>query len=511
MTGFLASRHVVWRDEVGALTVATHARSWGDLMQSLHTEAHPIVWYAILRIGHGLTQSPVVLPAAAFVIAALAAFLILRYAPFPIWARLLIVFGAFVGHEYSVIARNYGVGVLLMICACIAFHRRNDRRWVLSLILVLLANTSVHAALSALVILLVWSINLVHDRKSLSRAGLTASIGAIALVVAGVAFAVLSSRPSPNMAYAFGPAQFTSSAFMRALAIDPGGGLRGASLANIAAAGELPWARLHIDPGIITRLIVDLSLISVAIGLRHNRACLIGLIAAIIGFEILFSVVYTGSLRHQGILTFLIISLCWIAADKATRSAKPDSRRSIALGMLPLLAFQTLALPVIIRRELLHPGSSSKALAQLIKANPRYRSAILIGEPDFVMEPLQYYVRNPIYFPRERTFGSRVYFDSANWRGRHLTLGSLVDVADSLACVSGRIVLVSIRNPQVLTDTSGEASVAYGGRFKWNAEDRLKLLRRATRVDSLFISTSDENYNVFEISPDQGSHCARSK
>lgn len=511
LTTFLAVNHVMWRDEVGALTVATHARSWADLMQQLHTEAHPILWYAILRVGYALTHSSLVLPGAALVVAALTAFLILRYAPFPIWARLLIVFGAFLGHEYSVIARNYGIGVLLMVCACILFRRREDRPLLVGLTLVLMANTSLHAALSALVILLVWALDSLGNRRSVSSSNRWVSVAAMALVVAGVAFAVLSSRPSSNMAYAFRAGAFGLSAFVRVLVIDPGAGLRGASLANIAAAGEIPWTRLHLDPVIITRLIVDISLISVAVGLWRNRACFIGLIAAILGFEVLFSAVYTGSLRHQGILTFLIISLCWIASDGAERLGSDGRRRSIAFGMLPLLTFQTIALPVIVRRDLLHPISSSKSLAQLIQSNPRYRNAILIGEPDFIMEPLQYYVPNPIYFPRERTFGSRVYFDSANWRGRRVRLGALVDVADSLACASGRVVLVSIRNPQVLTDTIGEASVAYGGRFSWNAQDRSELLRRAIRVDSLFNATGDENYNVFEISPEPRPGCAQSK
>ena len=78
------------------------------------------------------------------------------------------VFGAFLGHEYSVIARNYGIGVLLMVCACILFRRREDRPLLVGLTLVLMANTSLHAALSALVILLVWALDSLGNRRSVS-------------------------------------------------------------------------------------------------------------------------------------------------------------------------------------------------------------------------------------------------------------------------------------------------------------------------------------------------------
>jgi len=38
----------MWRDEVRAFSVATHARSWWQLLHDLHEEAHPFMWYAVL-------------------------------------------------------------------------------------------------------------------------------------------------------------------------------------------------------------------------------------------------------------------------------------------------------------------------------------------------------------------------------------------------------------------------------------------------------------------------------
>ena len=128
----------MWRDEVRAFSVATRAPSWPALATSLHQEGHPILWYAILRIGYELTHSHLVLPVASLAIAAVAAFLILRFAPFPFWIRLLMIFGVFLGYEFSVVARNYGIGILLMIAACVAFPARQERPILLAIALALM-------------------------------------------------------------------------------------------------------------------------------------------------------------------------------------------------------------------------------------------------------------------------------------------------------------------------------------------------------------------------------------
>src|SRR4029079_3732235 len=147
----------MWRDEVRAFSVAREMSSWGSLISELPFEGHPILWYAVLRVGYALTHSSLVLPIAAGIIAVAAAYLILRYAPFPLLLRLLSIFGAFLGYELSVSARNYGLGVLLMMTSCLAFRRRAERPVLLGISLFLLPNTSIHAAMTTLVILLYWA------------------------------------------------------------------------------------------------------------------------------------------------------------------------------------------------------------------------------------------------------------------------------------------------------------------------------------------------------------------
>jgi hypothetical protein len=447
-----------------------------------------------------------VLPVVAIAFAAAAAFLILKFAPFPLLARLLIVFGAFLAYEFSVIARNYGVAIMLMIVACILFPKRGERPLRLGLTLAIMANTSIHAAIASLVLAFVWALD-VFDRPRRRAVLRGSSIAALVLVVVGVIIAVVSATPSPDIAFGAFYRSMNAGTLLRKILTDPGVSIAGSDYADIAAAGDLPWARLGIDRALMSRIVVDVALISIAWSLRKNWKCLLGMLAAIIGFSIVFRGVYTGALRHEGVLTFLLISLCWIAANEPGPEDASTRRRRLALGMLPLLATQSLTLIVLVRRPFVHPESSAKAFASFIATDPRYRNAILMGEPDYNLETMPYYVTNPVYMPRQHEFHYRVYFDQGPRRQQSLSLGQLVNIADSLTCQTGRVVLLAIAYEKVMKDTAGVMHIAYRpAEFTWSQEERTRLFTRGKHVAS-FLDAVEEDYYVFEIDPEKKAAC----
>lgn len=500
-TAALATQHEMWRDEVRAFSVATNARSWLQLLHDIHEDGHPILWYAILRIGYGLTHSTLVLPLASLLIAAAAALLMLRFAPFPFWMRVLAVFGAYLGYEYSVTCRNYGLSIVLMLVACIFFSTRHERPVRLGAVLALLANTSVHGALASLVLLFVWLVDVFEP--SARRFLMTRrSIAAICLVIAGAAFGVWSAHPPPEIAYAFSFGRLRVTDVLRAILADPGLGLMGWYGANIAAAGEIPWVNLGWNPQIVSRVIVDIALACIGLALRRNLACLIAAVLAVFGFEVLFRFVYGGGLRHEGILAFILISLCWIASAQARVAHGRRRALSIALGLAPLLIVQSAALPWMALKEVKRPVSSSKAFASFIRQTPHLSNAILLGEPDYLMEPMPYYVRNRIFMTRQQRFDYRVHFDRSILRMQDFQLGELIALAESLACANRQPVLVAIGAWRFLADTAGAAPVGYSPAFfRWSSAEITRLFDRGTLVFSSFDAILDENYNVFEISP----------
>ena len=501
----LALNHEMWRDEVRAFTVAANSPSWSAMFGSLNHEGHPAVWYALLRAGFAVTHSNWVLPATALGVAILTAWLILWYAPFPLWLRALTIFGAFLGYELSVVARNYGVGVLCMVLACMAFENRAKRPVLLAIPLALLANTSVHGAIAAAVLLGFWALDLADGtlrRNVLSPLTILSATG----VVLAIGLGLWSARPAPDIGFGTQIDLLNLSRFLKSVLIDPGKGLLGFRDANIAAAGELPWRLTPISGAVASRIIVDASLAWLAFHSRRSWKALLSMAVAILVFEVLFRAIYTGGLRHEGILLFAIFSICWMDISRQPRELRPVVTRRFALGLSPLFAFQSLALLVLIHRAIRYEESGSKGYGSFLNANPRYNNAILASEPDYFMESMPFYVKNRIYMPRQREFSRAVYFDQGKRRQKDLTLSQLTAISDSVACAEKSILLLAIGKPQP-TGRPGEGYVAYHALFHWPPEETRPVVPESPMVADFPRATSDEVYQVYEIDPVKA--CAR--
>src|SRR5450432_1062446 len=126
---------------------------------------------------------------------------------------------------------------------------------------------------------------------------------------------------------------------------------------------------------------------------RAPRLLLVA-IAALVSFSLFFQLIYPASFRHRGLFVVLLISLLWIAGDEPQRQS---SRRFAWLdsvgyaAMLTLLAGLLLVGVGKIKTDLIYPLSSSRQFADFLKSRPELSNAILIGEPDYLLESMPYY------------------------------------------------------------------------------------------------------------------------
>jgi hypothetical protein len=114
---FTTLSHEYWRDEVRALSLARAATSPFDLYGLIQYDGHPVLWYLLLFIGTSLADSPLVLPIASAAVAMAAVALFVWRSPFELWVKGVFIFGALPFYEYSVVARNYGISMLLLFLA----------------------------------------------------------------------------------------------------------------------------------------------------------------------------------------------------------------------------------------------------------------------------------------------------------------------------------------------------------------------------------------------------------
>jgi hypothetical protein len=140
----------MWRDEIQAWLLARDSPSFIALFRNLKYEGHPGLWYVCLKLLIRITQSPIIMQSFHLLITAASVYLFARYSPFTRVQKILFSFGYFSIYEYSVVCRNYVIGVLLLCILCVMFRQRYIKFISFSLILFLLAHTSVIALIIAI-------------------------------------------------------------------------------------------------------------------------------------------------------------------------------------------------------------------------------------------------------------------------------------------------------------------------------------------------------------------------
>jgi hypothetical protein len=287
----LALTHSPWRDETEALLVARLPLD--RLFGMLHYEGHPSLWYLLLAAAAKVSASPMVLQVVQAAVAVGFQAVLWRWAPFSWPTKLLISLSYFLVFEYGVIARNYGLGVLLFF-AFVAL-RRTRWSWVL---LALMCNTAVHTAMLAGVgaLLLVF----VERRWSWS--------GAALLVLSGL-LAVWSVIPAAD-------------AFPRAAAgWAPGAHLARAILtmsSDIAPVqvGAYPAAWLWRPPTAAAWALGVLTPLLGAFVLRRDWRLAGAYLLFCLGLIVIGVAVYPIQVRHAGLIVVLLIGLLWIQKDR---------------------------------------------------------------------------------------------------------------------------------------------------------------------------------------------------
>lgn len=140
-------RHEPWADEAHSWLMARDsslAHLWGTL---LHYEGTPGLWQTLTHalIAVGLRYSAYNFVSGILGLAA--AGLLVRFAPLPLFIRLLLPFTYYLGYQYAVIARSYALIAPLLFAIAGLYPQAARRPWLTTLLLSLLAAVSVHGFL----------------------------------------------------------------------------------------------------------------------------------------------------------------------------------------------------------------------------------------------------------------------------------------------------------------------------------------------------------------------------
>ncbi|MDE0686446.1 MAG: hypothetical protein OXI63_26265 [Candidatus Poribacteria bacterium] len=417
-----ALHHEMWRDEIQAWLLARDSISLLDLYRNLKYEGHPGLWHACLLMLSRFTQSPGIMQVFHLLIAATTIYLFGRYSPFTHLHKFLFAFGYFSLYEYSIICRNYALGVLLICIFCVLFQRRYFRFLWVGTVLFLLGHTSVHALIVAITVSFALLVDYISRRNCiLAETSIKEShiVIGFSLMGLGILTSLLQIIPPADSGFAVGwYTHYDADRLAKVIK----------TLTD--AFFPVPEATRHfwgtqwlgqfqfyakIQFMLSCFLVIWFSLML----FRRPIAWLIFLLGTI-GLLILFYSKYYGSLRHHGFLFIVFVMVAWIyqscEGPKGSTSIDRFSaicQKSFRPVLTFILIFHLIGGIIAVCTDYRYVFSYGKATAEFIQTEG-LQEMLIVGDKDSAVSTIVGYTeKRSFYYPRSDRFGSFIVWNQA--------------------------------------------------------------------------------------------------
>jgi hypothetical protein len=472
VVGWMLTDHAFWRDEVRAFSLSLAGQNLAEMLRTVHGEGHPALWYLILRGTHEIFPFPQVLPVVAAIIGIAAMAVMAAFAPFRTAVVGVIMFSLYGAVDFLVVARNYGISALVMFGLAAAYGRVRNTLWF-GVLLAVLCNTNVPSCFLAAAFLLFRFIEMLTEGKEpVRRDWLTFAANSL-LAALGAYLCFSMVYPTFN---------------------------DGAVSENLSdlGIGNLINAIVDSEEGFSNLAIPQMLLLLCCFGLIRRPGALCASLASFIGLKLFFYFVYFSSYRHEALFVVFVTCMYWMSAKGfggswRERPWMDGAQFAGTILFLMLLAVQSVQLfPSIWAQAKGIPFSHSADVAKILR-RPEFSRAIVMADPDPLIEPLPYYVDNLLWLTRQQRFGN---VTPLTRKGREdLTLSDILSDAEMLHRATGRPIIflesVGLGRPAV------RKKVMYDRTTTITAPDVERFRRSMRLVARLRPSVMAEDYDVY--------------
>jgi len=177
----------------------------------------------------------------------------------------------------------------------------------------------------------------------------------------------------------------------------------------------------------------------------------------------------------------------------------------VQLALLPWLLFSLTGTVKKYREDFHGNISCARAAGEFIAANRVLRNAIILGEEDMVIDPLRYYIKNPIYNVRQQEFSAYMRLDT-RYRVK-LSLQDLLETAEALRDTSCQpvVIILSRQNDMIqelrrkgsyTASPAINANLLRGG-LSATMDQVREFTRRTVRLAEFDTAMTDERYVLY--------------
>ena len=409
--------HEIWRDEAQAWLIARDSSSLLDLFSNTTYEGHPIVWHACLFLITRWSHNPLYMQIFHLLLSTASVVLIVKWSPFSLLQKGLLSFSYLLFYEYSLISRNYAIGVFFIFLFCVLYARSKPRYWLLALVLTIAANTNafcfmISFSLASVMLFRLWR----ESTTSLAVTFRRQMIQPLAILITGWGLSLLQLTRSTRLPEKNAVVESAQRAVEGANAVQVNA--IQVSVSNLALSqfeqaitfinrlagvsepivrSYLPMMRpklnfwtthflvdsegigtvFGLEIGTIIAAILAIVLFLLALkALRRTPLYLWLYVSASAALYSLYIVIYRGNSRHQGHLMIVLVVSLWLATWAQNRQDHRTGlytrlKRPVVGGVLltTLLIVQGIASVQAYAMDIIYPFSGSHAIAQYIQTN----------------------------------------------------------------------------------------------------------------------------------------------
>jgi hypothetical protein len=346
MVLLVVHHHEPFFDEAQAWLIARDNSLFEMLFRRLHYEGIPGLWYVLLwplaRFGAPYWTMSYL----SALLASVSAGLVLIFAPFPVWLRVLFVFGYFPAYQYAVVARSYSLHLLLIILAAILYSTRGSKPLRFCLILAALANTSVFGFLVAGLLFADFALMAWRSRWTFTK---RFAVSAVFFVIASL-LAIVQAAPA------------------RDVAIKANHDMKPGTV-NAFAIFQIERAFVEIGSPISVRstlpLVLSVAILAVGLGLTA-KAKKLTLTILLCGLPLAFQALQYASPWHAGLIYLSWVFGIWISWP-ALSKLSARHRRDIVLTIALLFVVHVYDALAAWRSDLKGPYSAGPQAAMFLK------------------------------------------------------------------------------------------------------------------------------------------------
>ena len=449
----LMYHHEFWRDEIQSWLIGSESSSISEFINNMRdNQGHPFLWNAILYFtSHFITENVESIKIIHLAISTALVYLFLKYSPFNKTIKTMFVFGYFTFYEYSIISRNYALGLLLMVVFCILYKNKYKNIIPISIVLFFMGLLNIYSFLLSVVLFLMLLVEFVIDRnvikKNIYRIYIVIAIIVILAEILFVYWQMYSQTIDNSW-------NLTISSLFNKSIDEYKASLTNVSYGIIKTYIPIPQVIIKFwESSIIIYFlsrysflyIFLFSLILLIIPLFFiKRRTILLYILGVTSILFIPFFIYIGSNRHFGHLFMLIIISLWLSqinkGDKyLIKSRKNFIKKSQNIFLIIILSFSLIGSSIAFYFDYKYPFSNGKYVADYIEENFNKDNLVIVGYVDNTTQTIAGYLDKDIYYPNSKDFKKLV-----SWNKRR-PLSSIEEVfqdANHLASEGKEVLIV---------------------------------------------------------------------